>query len=148
VGEPVRHPRTPRADSITRELTKEQRALLGDLFAVIEEHKSDLAAPIDREEIERAFAFACESHEGQERKSGEDFITHPLGVARICAGLRLDTATLGAALLHDTVEDTSASLEEIESEFGPEIAQLVDGVTKRTGIAFESRDERQAENYR
>ena len=82
------------------------------------------------------------------RKSGEDFITHPVGVAQICAGMRLDTETLCAALLHDTVEDTSASLEEIEQTFGPEVAQLVDGVTKLTGITFESRDERQAENYR
>ena len=71
-----------------------------------------------------------------------------MGVAQICAGMRLDTETLCAALLHDTVEDTSASLEEIRAEFGEEIAQLVDGVTKLTGIAFESRDERQAENYR
>jgi GTP pyrophosphokinase len=125
-----------------------QRALLGDLFAVIEEHKSESAEPIAREEIERAFAFACESHADQVRKSGEDFITHPLGVARICAGLRLDTATLCAALLHDTVEDTSASLEQVRERFGDEIAQLVDGVTKLTGITFKSRDERQAENYR
>jgi guanosine-3',5'-bis(diphosphate) 3'-pyrophosphohydrolase len=148
VGEPSGRTRTPRADAITRELTSEQRALLGDLFAVIEEHAAEAARPIEREEIERAFAFACESHEGQERKSGEDFITHPLGVARICAGLRLDTATLCAALLHDTVEDTSASPEEVRERFGEEIAQLVDGVTKLTEITFKSRDERQAENYR
>jgi guanosine-3',5'-bis(diphosphate) 3'-pyrophosphohydrolase len=115
---------------------------------VIEEHASEAGEPIERNEIERAFAFACESHEGQERKSGEDFITHPLGVARICAGLRLDTATLCAALLHDTVEDTSASLEQVRDRFGEEIAQLVDGVTKLTEITFKSRDERQAENYR
>jgi len=115
---------------------------------VIEEHASDVSEQLDRSEIERAFAFACESHAGQERKSGEDFITHPLGVARICAGLRLDTATLCAALLHDTVEDTSASLEQVREQFGDEIAQLVDGVTKLTGITFKSRDERQAENYR
>jgi len=76
------------------------------------------------------------------------FITHPVGVARICAGMRLDTATLCAALLHDTVEDTSASLEVIRGEFGEEVCQLVDGVTKLTEITFESRDERQAENYR
>jgi GTP diphosphokinase / guanosine-3',5'-bis(diphosphate) 3'-diphosphatase len=148
VGEPSVPGRTPRADAITKELSSEQRALLGDLFAVIEEHASEAARPIQREEIERAFAFACESHEGQERKSGEDFITHPLGVARICAGLRLDTATLCAALLHDTVEDTSASLDEVRERFGEEIAQLVDGVTKLTEITFKSRDERQAENYR
>jgi guanosine-3',5'-bis(diphosphate) 3'-pyrophosphohydrolase len=114
---------------------------------VIEEHKSE-GEPVDRDELERAFAFACESHADQVRKSGEDFITHPLGVARICAGLRLDTPTLCAALLHDTVEDTSASLEQVRDRFGDQIAQLVDGVTKLTGITFQSRDERQAENYR
>jgi guanosine-3',5'-bis(diphosphate) 3'-pyrophosphohydrolase len=78
---------------------------------VVEEHYADAVEPIDRKALERAFAFACERHEGQERKSGEDFITHPLGVAQICAGMRLDTQTLCAALLHDTVEDTSASHE-------------------------------------
>jgi GTP diphosphokinase / guanosine-3',5'-bis(diphosphate) 3'-diphosphatase len=105
-------------------------------------------APIDRAMVERAFDFACARHADQRRYSGDEFITHPVGVAQICAGLRLDTATLCAALLHDTVEDTSASLEEIEAEFGEEISQLVDGVTKLTGMTFESRDERQAENYR
>jgi GTP pyrophosphokinase len=96
----------------------------------------------------RAFVFACEHHADQRRKSGEDFITHPVGVAKICAGMRLDTETLCAALLHDTVEDTSASLAEVLSAFGEEVAGLVDGVTKLTGITFQSRDEAQAENYR
>jgi len=105
-------------------------------------------ATIDRAAVERAFDFACDRHADQRRYSGDEFITHPVGVAQVCAGMRLDTATLCAALLHDTVEDTSASLEEIREEFGEEIAQLVDGVTKLTGITFESRDERQAENYR
>ncbi|MDX6623839.1 MAG: diphosphokinase / guanosine-3,5-bis(diphosphate) 3-diphosphatase [Solirubrobacterales bacterium] len=105
-------------------------------------------ATIDRAKVERAFDFACERHADQVRYSGDEFITHPVGVAQVCAGLRLDTETLCAALLHDTVEDTSASLEEIEAEFGAEIAALVDGVTKLTGMTFESRDERQAENYR
>jgi len=105
-------------------------------------------ATIDRARVERAFDFACERHADQRRYSGDEFITHPVGVAQICAGMRLDTETLCAALLHDTVEDTTASLEEIREEFGEEIAQLVDGVTKLTGITFESRDERQAENYR
>jgi GTP pyrophosphokinase len=103
---------------------------------------------IDRAAVERAFDFACERHADQRRYSGDEFITHPVGVAQICAGMRLDTETLCAALLHDTVEDTSASLEEIREEFGEEIAQLVDGVTKLTGMTFESRDEQQAENYR
>ncbi|HEY6550841.1 MAG TPA: bifunctional (p)ppGpp synthetase/guanosine-3',5'-bis(diphosphate) 3'-pyrophosphohydrolase, partial [Solirubrobacterales bacterium] len=105
-------------------------------------------AAIDRAALTRAFDFACDRHADQLRQSGDEFITHPVGVAQICAGMRLDTATLCAALLHDTVEDTSASLEEVQTEFGEEIAQLVDGVTKLTGITFESRDERQAENYR
>ena len=87
-------------------------------------------------------------HADQRRRSGEDFITHPVGVAKICAGMRLDTETLCAALLHDTVEDTSASLEEVSAAFGEEIAGLVDGVTKLTGLTFSSRDEAQAENYR
>ena len=84
----------------------------------------------------------------QRRRSGEEFITHPVGVAKICAGMRLDTETICAALLHDTVEDTSASLEDVREHFGDDIAQLVDGVTKLTGITFHSRDEQQAENYR
>jgi GTP diphosphokinase / guanosine-3',5'-bis(diphosphate) 3'-diphosphatase len=105
-------------------------------------------ATIDRAAVERAFDFACDRHADQLRYSGDEFITHPVGVAQVCAGMRLDTETLCAALLHDTVEDTSASLEEIQEEFGEEIAQLVDGVTKLTGMSFESRDERQAENYR
>jgi len=105
-------------------------------------------ATIDREAIQRAFDFACDRHADQVRQSGDEFITHPVGVAQVCASMRLDTETLCAALLHDTVEDTSASLEEIREGFGEEIAQLVDGVTKLTGMSFESRDERQAENYR
>jgi GTP pyrophosphokinase len=112
---------------------------------VVEEFESPA---IDREAVTRAFDFACDRHADQLRRSGDEFITHPVGVAQICAGMRLDTETLCAALLHDTVEDTSASLEEIRAEFGEEIAQLVDGVTKLTGMTFESRDERQAENYR
>lgn len=96
----------------------------------------------------RAFVFACRHHGGQRRHSGDEFITHPVGVARICLGLGVDTETVSAALLHDTVEDTSATLGEIEQEFGPRICNLVDGVTKLTEITFESRDERQAENYR
>ena len=115
---------------------------------MIGEHAAGGDADLDREAVERAFAFACARHADQRRKSGEDFITHPVEVAKICAGLRLDTETLCAALLHDTVEDTSASLDEVRDEFGETIAQLVDGVTKLTEITFQSRDEHQAENYR
>ncbi len=111
-------------------------------------HTAVAVETIDRDKIERAFDFACDHHGDQKRYSGDEFITHPVGVAQICAGMRLDTETLCAALLHDTVEDTSATLDEVREEFGEEIAALVDGVTKLTGMNFESRDERQAENYR
>ena len=132
----------------TTTLSDKERQLLGDLFAVIEEHADHAARNVDRKMVERAFLFSCERHADQRRRSGEDFITHPVGVAKICAGMRLDTETLCAALLHDTVEDTSASLEEVQDEFGDEVSRLVDGVTKLTGITFQSRDDRQAENYR
>ncbi len=129
-------------------LTEAEQRLLSDLFAIVEEHADQTAVPVDRERVEHAFIYACEHHADQRRRSGEDFIVHPVSVAKICAGMRLDTETLCAALLHDTVEDTSASIEDVEAEFGEEIAGLVDGVTKLTGLTFQSRDEAQAENYR
>ncbi len=132
----------------TLEMSERARALLADLFAIVEEHAHDAAVEVDRERVEAAFLFACRHHADQRRKSGEEFITHPVGVAKICAGMRLDTETLVAALLHDTVEDTSASLGQVSELFGEEVAKLVDGVTKLTGITFQSRDELQAENYR
>jgi GTP diphosphokinase / guanosine-3',5'-bis(diphosphate) 3'-diphosphatase len=129
-------------------LSVSERRLLGDLFAIVSEHATDSAVEIDRARVEEAFVFACEHHADQRRKSGEDFITHPVGVARICASMRLDTETLCAALLHDTVEDTSASIGEVRERFGEDIAAVVDGVTKLTSITFQSRDEAQANNFR
>ena len=143
------HPSIPAPiDEYTRDLTERERELLGDLLAVIAEHDPGNGSAIDRNEVERAFAFACDRHADQRRRSGEEFVSHPVEVAKICAGLRLDTETLCAALLHDTVEDTSASLEQVSESFGERVAHLVDGVTKLTEITFESRDESQAENYR
>ena len=115
---------------------------------MVEEHAEEAAEPIDRDLVTGAFVFACARHADQRRASGEDFIVHPVGVAKICAGMRMDTATLCAALLHDTVEDTSASLDEVREEFGEQVCKLVDGVTKLSGVTFQSRDDRQAENYR
>src|SRR5918997_4187934 len=86
--------------------------------------KADLAV------IERAYAVAEKAHRGQMRKSGDPYITHPVAVATILAELGMTTATLAAALLHDTVEDTECSLDQLRKEFGPEVAMLVDGVTK------------------
>jgi GTP pyrophosphokinase len=103
---------------------------------------------VDRDLLERAFAFASEAHEGQQRRSGEDFVTHPLGVAEILVELRLDDATLAAALLHDVLEDTPTPPERVRAEFGDEITGLVEGVTKLTRIQFQSREQAQAENYR
>ncbi|HEY2441424.1 MAG TPA: HD domain-containing protein, partial [Solirubrobacteraceae bacterium] len=145
----VTQPTPPDLARVDRaDLSPFEQRLLGDLFAIVEEHADQAALPIDRDRVESAFAYACLHHADQRRLSGEDFITHPVGVAKICAGMRLDTETLCAAMLHDTVEDTSASLEEVGATFGEEIAGLVDGVTKLTGLTFQSRDEAQAENYR
>ncbi|WP_067923483.1 RelA/SpoT family protein [Alicyclobacillus shizuokensis] len=106
------------------------------------------AKPEELAMVRRAYALAEKAHSGQRRKSGDPYITHPLAVADILADLRLDTTTLAAALLHDVVEDTAVSDEEIVREFGPEVAALVDGVTKLKRIKFDSREEHQAENLR
>ncbi len=105
-------------------------------------------AEVDVELVTRAFRFAAAAHEGQQRRSGEPFITHPVGVATICAGLRLDEQTIAAALLHDVVEDTGVELDTLREEFGDEIAALVDGVTKLTRVQFQTREQAEAENYR
>src|SRR5947207_5125060 len=137
-----------RAAQARLDLSEPERRLLADLFAIVSEHASDAAVEIDRGRVQEAFTFACKHHAAQRRKSGEDFIVHPVGVARICASMQLDTETLCAALLHDTVEDTGASIEQVQEHFGKEIAGIVDGVTKLTGITFQSHDEAQVENYR
>lgn len=98
--------------------------------------------------LNRAYVFAMKAHGAQTRASGDPYFSHPLEVAGILCEMRLDTATIITALLHDTVEDTDATLEEIESLFGKEIATLVDGVTKLTQIELQSSDTKQAENFR
>ncbi len=102
----------------------------------------------DFERIHKGFMFAARAHAGQLRASGEDYIIHPLGVATILAELQLDTDTLVAAMLHDVVEDTGVTLSEVESEFGPLVAKLVDGVTKLGRLEDLNKQERQAENLR
>jgi GTP pyrophosphokinase len=98
--------------------------------------------------LRRAYEFSAQMHKGQRRLSGEPYLTHPVEVAGIIADLKLDLPSLATALLHDTVEDTLTTLEEVESVFGTEIASLVDGVTKISQINFRSREEKQAENFR
>jgi guanosine-3',5'-bis(diphosphate) 3'-pyrophosphohydrolase len=102
----------------------------------------------DVKELERAFHFAEIAHAGQLRRSGEEFIEHPLAVTGILADLRLDTTTLVAAMLHDTVEDTAVSLEDVEREFDDEVASIVDGLTKLDKLRFRTREHEQAENVR
>jgi GTP pyrophosphokinase len=98
--------------------------------------------------IERAYAFSARVHEGQRRQSGEPYLIHPMQVASIIADLRLDVPSVATGLLHDTVEDTLATHDEVQQRFGEEIADLVDGVTKIGQISFTSREEKQAENFR
>ena len=100
------------------------------------------------EQVLKAYAFGADAHEGQTRKTGEAYITHPVAVAQALAEMRLDAQAICAAILHDVVEDTPASLAEIEEQFGPEVAQLVDAVSKLDQIQFRSRAEAQAESFR
>ncbi|HEX7046155.1 MAG TPA: bifunctional GTP diphosphokinase/guanosine-3',5'-bis pyrophosphate 3'-pyrophosphohydrolase [Gammaproteobacteria bacterium] len=99
-------------------------------------------------DIERAYEFGALAHEGQKRLSGEPYITHPVAVAGILAGMRMDPATIIAAILHDVLEDTPTAKIQIAEQFGEEVAQLVDGVSKLTQIKFRSKAEAQAENFR
>lgn len=98
--------------------------------------------------IEKAYQYAAAAHEGQKRKSGENYIVHPLEVAYILAQLQMDVVTIAAGLLHDVVEDTDKTLEDLEAGFGAEVALLVDGVTKLSRIEYQSKEEHQVENLR
>ncbi len=102
----------------------------------------------DLDLIKKAYVFSAKVHLGQVRLSGEPYLIHPLEVAAILAQLKLDTATVVTGILHDTVEDTYANLEEVEANFGQEIAFLVDGVTKISRMTLKSSEEDQAENFR
>ena len=118
--------------------------LVDELIAEVEAYKPD----VDRALLTRAFDYAAAAHAGQTRQSGQEFIYHPWGAAKILAGLQLDEPTLAAALLHDVVEDTGIEPDELRAEFGHEIATLVEGVTKLTRVQFQSREHAEAENYR
>jgi len=98
--------------------------------------------------LERAYRFSEASHQGQQRASGEPYLSHPLEVANLLVDFKMDVTTVTAGLLHDVLEDTAATKGDLEREFGREIADLVDGVTKLGKLAFSSREERQAENFR
>ena len=120
------------------------RFLISDLCGYLETYLSREQV----REVYRAYLFGAEAHEGQNRLSGEPYIYHPVAVARILAGMRMDHQCLMAAILHDVIEDTETAKEQLAREFGAEIAELVDGVSKLTQIKFRSRAEAQAENFR
>ncbi len=117
-------------------------------FEILREMVSAYLSEEEVEQLERAFAFAGASHKGQCRKSGEPFVLHPVEVSIILADLRLDVDTLTAALLHDVVEDTDATCEDITREFNPQVSELVDGVTKITQIEVENLTDEQAATIR
>jgi guanosine-3',5'-bis(diphosphate) 3'-pyrophosphohydrolase len=125
-------------------LEDRSRFLISDLCQMLETYLEQDQV----REVYRAYLFGAEAHEGQHRLSGEPYIYHPIAAARILAELRLDHKSIIAAILHDVIEDTPTVKEQIASEFGADVAELVDGVSKLTQIEFESNAEAQAENFR
>lgn len=117
---------------------------LQDIIDQLRSHGPD----VDLDGVKKAYVYSAKVHQGQTRRSGEPYLVHPLGVAHIIAQLNLDEASVVAGLLHDTLEDTLASPEEIQELFGPTVSFLVEGVTKLSKISFTSGEERQAENVR
>lgn len=115
-----------------------------DLVNQIKSYNPDF----DPKAVETAFQFGKEKHEGQTRSSGEPYYTHPVEVASILAGMKMDVGTIITAILHDTLEDTTASYEEISKLFGKDIADLVNGVSKLTRIESQTIEGKQAENFR
>ena len=122
--------------------------MVDDYFAPLAKILSAHYSPAAIESIRKAYLLAREAHEGQSRFSGEPYITHPVAVAGILAQMHLDAPTLQAALLHDVIEDTKVSKQTIAEQFGQDVAELVDGVSKLTQIKFENKAEAQAENFR
>ncbi len=120
------------------------RYLISDLCTELESYLESAQVA----EVYRAYLFGAQAHEGQKRASGEPYIYHPLAVARIMCEMRMDYKSIIAALLHDVIEDTPTMKEQIAEEFGDEVAELVDGVSKLTHLDFVSKAEEQAENFR
>ena len=119
-----------------------------DQFETLKELVTKYSPEASLELISKAYEFSRDAHEGQERVSGDPYIIHPLEVGIILAELEMDTTAIAAGILHDTVEDTRMSIEQVRSEFGQEVAELVDGVTKLTKIPYTTKQEVQAENFR
>ena len=125
-------------------MTKPKPITIDDIISEVK--RTQPGANVDL--IFKAYELAKEAHEGQMRASGEAYIIHPLNVAYILSDMHLDEAALSAALLHDVVEDTTFTIEEMQEQFGDEVAMLIDGVTKLGKIEYKSKEEQQLENYR
>ncbi len=119
-------------------------ARINEIVDLVEQNFPDADSGV----LDKAYVYSARVHQGQMRLSGEPYLTHPLAVAGLLAGMRLDPVTVAVGLLHDTIEDTFATEEEIREEFGDEIAALVAGLTKLSKVEFQSREEHQAENFR
>jgi guanosine-3',5'-bis(diphosphate) 3'-pyrophosphohydrolase len=130
-----------------RDLADAIAGLAGD-WQALDRKLAEYLAPEARSKVERAFRLGAAAHHGQTRKSGEPYITHPLAVAGILADMRIDADGLCAAILHDTLEDTRVSHVELAAQFGADVADLVDGVTKLDKVQFRSRQEANAESFR
>jgi guanosine-3',5'-bis(diphosphate) 3'-pyrophosphohydrolase len=109
---------------------------------------ADYVSDADLDIVKRAYIYSARVHEGQVRLSGEPYLSHPLEVAGILADMKLDPESVAAGLLHDVIEDTSATPQEIKDLFGPEVLHIVSGVSKLSGLTFDSSQARQAESIR
>jgi guanosine-3',5'-bis(diphosphate) 3'-pyrophosphohydrolase len=116
-------------------------------LANLEARISTYLSPKQVQQVKRAFYYAEQAHYGQTRRSGEPYVTHPLAVSGILANMHMDHQSLMAALLHDVIEDTGVTKDDISAQFGPEVADLVDGVSKLTHVEFDSAEQKQAENF-
>ena len=119
-----------------------------ELFRSLEEKVRGTRPKEDLKALDKAYRFAAAAHKDQKRKSGEDYITHPLAVAHILADMQMDLVCLQAGLLHDLLEDTDVTESQIRENFGEDVARCVDGITKLTKISFANREDRQAESLR
>ena len=125
-------------------MQEEQQITLNDLISTIKRNNKIA----DIKTVTKAHNYALQYHGSQKRKSGEPYIIHPLNVANILAGLGMDTTTVCAALLHDVIEDTKATRQDLIKEFGKEVTEIVDGVTKLQKLQYTDKEEQQVENYR
>lgn len=134
----------PQSSKVGRPPVSTGKVVISDLIEVLEEYLD----PKEVKAVYKAYLFGADAHDGQRRRSGEAFISHPLSVALILADMRLDSPSISAAILHDVIEDTPTLREQLAELFGEDVALLVDGVSKIDQIEFESKEHAEAENFR